>query len=336
MKKLIVLAVMLLMISGCGQKSVLEELGYEKEEITLIESLGEEATTLVESLAYNPEIVDIINAEGFLKDSLGDYLKMDSSLSIEDRIMIVNKGYFYDYYDQTVLDFMKTPFYIHSRLSRYLDFYAKESMDYRDVIEHVNADRDLIPYEEWQDANVDDGYLVLCNKYNSLGKYEPEDLVGIEERYGLHSTLRYEAYENFKDMCDDMANLGLNIWATSAYRSYNKQLSNYNNYLTYDSVAEVDSYCARPGFSEHQTGLVVDVITPGGDLGSFQYSNEYQWMKDHSYEYGFILRYPEDKEDITGYVFESWHYRYVGKDVAKYIYDQDITLDEYHAYFIEK
>ena len=133
-----------------------------------------------------------------------------------------------------------------------------------------------------------------------------------------------------------MSNLGLNIWATSAFRSYDKQLSNYNHYLEQDSVAEVDSYCARAGFSEHQTGLVVDVIVPGGGLDDFQYTDEYQWLREHAHEYGFILRYPEDKENITGYIFESWHYRYVGEEAAKYIYEQGITFDEYHAYFIEK
>ena len=335
MKKFLVLAIALLLVSGCGKKSILEEKGYNEYEIALIENLGEDAVITLEELPYYANIEELISAEGFLSSSLADYITIDQSLSVDDCIMIVNKGYFTDSYSEETLALMKTPFYVHSRLERYLNYL--EGDNYRQTVELVNADADLKPYEEYQDSNLEDGYLVLCNKYNSLGEWAPDDCVDIESRYGLSSTLRYDAYEAFKDMADDMADLGLDIWITSAYRSYDKQESNYNYYLSLgDSVTEVDSYCARPGFSEHQTGLVVDVIKPGGDLGDFQYTEEYQWMKDHAHEYGFILRYPEDKEPVTGYVFESWHYRYVGEDVAKYIYEQNITLDEYHAYFIEK
>lgn len=334
MKKIILLLIMLISLTGCGKKTKLEELGYKKDEISIIESLGEDAVRIVENLPYRKDVVTIINTEGFLSDSLEDYLMIDDSLDIDDRIMIVNKKYYYDYYDEDVLNLMKTPFYIHSRLTRYLNCIDGEN--YRDTIEYVNADQDLKPYVEYQMSDISEDELVLCNKYYSLGEYKPNDLVNIESRYGLNSYLRDEAYEHFKDMCDDMSNLGLNIWATSAFRSYDKQLSNYNHYLEQDSVAEVDSYCARAGFSEHQTGLVVDVIVPGGGLDDFQYTDEYQWLREHAHEYGFILRYPEDKEDITGYIFESWHYRYVGEEVAKYIYEQGITFDEYHAYFIEK
>ena len=98
-----------------------------------------------------------------------------------------------------------------------------------------------------------------------------------------------------------------------------------------------DNISARAGFSEHQTGYAVDVgVQAKMSTGkAFKNTGEYKWMLENSYKYGYILRYPENKSDITGYGFEAWHYRYVGKDVALYIHEHDITFDEYYAFFIE-
>jgi len=102
-----------------------------------------------------------------------------------------------------------------------------------------------------------------------------------------------------------------------------------------DGVEEADTYSARPGFSEHQTGLTVDVDNAKLSYTDFDKTNEFKWMMENAHRFGFILRYPKDKEDITGYSYESWHYRYVGVDIATYIYEHNITLDEYYVRFIE-
>ena len=94
-------------------------------------------------------------------------------------------------------------------------------------------------------------------------------------------------------------------------------------------------YSARPGYSEHQTGLVIDIDNYNDDYENFDKTKEFEWMNNNSYKYGFILRYPKGKTDITGYDYESWHYRYVGKEIAKYIYENNITFDEYYAKFID-
>ena len=102
-----------------------------------------------------------------------------------------------------------------------------------------------------------------------------------------------------------------------------------------DGVEAADTYSARPGFSEHQLGYSID-LTNGESVPFEEFHNtkEYEWLKDNAYKYGFILRYPKDKEYITGYIFEPWHIRYVGYDIAKYIYENNITYEEYYAYFI--
>ena len=93
----------------------------------------------------------------------------------------------------------------------------------------------------------------------------------------------------------------------------------------------MDTYSARAGHSEHQTGLAIDVSSNNPDILSFEMSTSFKWMKEHAHEYGFILRYPKGKEDITGYMYEPWHYRYVGKEIATLLYQTGMTFDEYVA-----
>ena len=121
----------------------------------------------------------------------------------------------------------------------------------------------------------------------------------------------------------------------SSYRSYKDQDEIYKSFKTV-SLQYADSYAARPGFSEHQTGLALDITSlEHKSQKEFKESVEYKWLKDNCYKYGFILRYPENKEHITGYNTESWHFRYVGNEAAKIIHDENITFDEYYAYYIE-
>ena len=123
---------------------------------------------------------------------------------------------------------------------------------------------------------------------------------------------------------------GLNIWISSGYRSYWDQNYIYNNYVSRDGQAAADRYSARAGHSEHQTGLAFDLNSIDD---SFTYTEEGKWTKDHCYNYGLILRYPQGKESITGYMHESWHFRYVGVELATKLYNNGdwITLEEYYG-----
>jgi len=132
-----------------------------------------------------------------------------------------------------------------------------------------------------------------------------------------------------------MKSIGLNIKAISTYRSYNTQQDLYNRYVKKDGEEEADTYSARPGHSEHQTGLAIDAYNITHSYLNFDQTNEYAWLKNNAHQYGFIIRYPEGKEYITGYMYEPWHFRYVGEEIASYIYYNNITFDEYYAKFID-
>lgn len=122
------------------------------------------------------------------------------------------------------------------------------------------------------------------------------------------------------------AEQNLKMWVCSGFRSYTVQKNLYNSYVRRDGAKAADRYSARPGYSEHQTGLAFDI-----NYADYRFKNtaEAKWLAANAYKYGFILRYPEGKESITGYMYEPWHYRYVGVESAKKIFDSGLTLEEY-------
>ena len=207
-----------------------------------------------------------------------------------------------------------------------------KNISLENVVKIVNLNLDYAFYEKCEDALNLDTDLVLVNKYYRLNEnYVPKNLEKIDYEYtsGLDIYANKEAIKHFIDMSIDASTIGLIIKTMSAYRTFEYQKNLYNKYLATEEATIVDTYSARAGHSEHQTGLAFDIYNVKKSYNDFGSTDEYKWIKDNAYRYGFILRYEKDKEYITGYKFEPWHIRYVGIDVAKYIYDNDITLEEY-------
>ena len=196
---------------------------------------------------------------------------------------------------------------------------------------------DLEPYKDIVKARNLNKPTILVNKYYYLeDDYVPDNLEKISTMYALSGMrLVDEAREAFEEMAKDASKQNLNIIAMSTYRSYNYQIGLYNRYVKADGEEKADTYSGRPGHSEHQTGLAVDVYNKKENYTNFGNTKEFDWMKKHAHEYGFILRFPKDKENETGYTYESWHYRYVGKNAAKYIKENNISFEEYYATIIK-
>lgn len=191
-------------------------------------------------------------------------------------------------------------------------------------------------YKKVKDIKNPDSLMVLVNKLNRLqSNYVPHDLEQISLNYATNNKfLRKEAKENFEKLSSDAKKIGYSIIAVSAYRDYDYQENLFNNYVKEKGENYALKCSAKAGHSEHQTGLSVDVMGSNNDYDQFEKSKEFDWMKNNSYKYGFILRYPKGKEYITGFKYEPWHYRYVGKDVASIIYTEGITLEEYYKKYI--
>ena len=174
-------------------------------------------------------------------------------------------------------------------------------------------------------------YDFLVNKNNKLtNDYIPNDLEPIDIMYSCKDKyLRRDARINFENMAKTAKKEDFNIIAVSTYRSYEYQEKLYNNYVFDKSFYYADMASARAGHSEHQTGLAVDVANESLDYDNFESTKEFIWMKNNAHKYGFILRYPKGNFHITGFKYEPWHYRYVGIEVATYIYENNLTLEEY-------
>ena len=159
-----------------------------------------------------------------------------------------------------------------------------------------------------------------------------DGIVIANKSYGLPSNfgngLTTETVTAFNTMINTAAIEGINLYQVSGYRSYYDQQYIYNNYVKRDGQAEADRYSARAGHSEHQTGMAIDVNSL---YQSFENTSEGIWLNNNCYKYGFIIRYPKGKEEITGYMFEPWHIRYVGTDLATKLYNNGnwITIEEY-------
>lgn len=232
----------------------------------------------------------------------------------------------------------KYSFFKPENQTRYQTFQEKnKNLKEIDVITRVNLNLDLPFYTNTQEAKYLNTPKVLVNKYNYLpSTYIPNNLEEIENYANGTRLLVHEAREKFEQLCRDAKQENLNIRAISSYRSYEYQKNLYDKYKEQDGIEKADTYSARPGFSEHQTGLVVDVDNIQKGFENFGTTEEFKWMQENAHKYGFILRYPKGKEDITGYDYEAWHYRYVGEEIATAINEKNLTFDEYYARFMDK
>lgn len=173
------------------------------------------------------------------------------------------------------------------------------------------------------------GYLIVNKTYPLTSTWKPSNTFKTVPSDGFaREPLNNEAYENWKQMKSDAAALGLNLWAQSGYRSYDYQNDLYNGYVKRKGKAAADTFSARPGHSEHQSGLAFDLNTIDS---SFKNTDEGKWVAKNAYLYGYILRYPEGKTNETGYIYEPWHIRYVGKELATALYNGGdwITMENY-------
>ncbi|TVY01920.1 M15 family metallopeptidase [Paenibacillus cremeus] len=186
-------------------------------------------------------------------------------------------------------------------------------------------------------ANPTDRAVLVNKQFKLPDHYNPSDLVEPNVAFTFKEHLekrkmRKEAAGALEKLFAGAKADGLPLVGVSAYRSYETQTTVYKNYVKQDGEEAANKYSAKPGQSEHQTGLAIDVSGSNGKCAAedcFGETKEAKWLEQHAPEYGFIIRYPKGKEDITGYQYEPWHLRYVGTEMAKDIAKKNVTLEEY-------
>jgi D-alanyl-D-alanine carboxypeptidase len=222
--------------------------------------------------------------------------------------------------------------YIEDNHDRYIEYFKKyPDTSALDAMTYVNIGIDKEYYTNVTDIANPASSLAICNKYNKL----PSDYVpkGYEDISLKTTALRGKAGDAYNEMVDAAKNDGLYLYSISSYRSYKYHEDRYNEKVRARGQADVDKTNARPGYSEHQTGLAADFISLDE---SFANTEEGKWLAKNAYKFGFILRYPEGKEKITGYDYEPWHFRYVGIKMATVIQQTGLTYDEFYARHIKK
>lgn len=275
-------------------------LGYSSKDINAIYNKIPDSVNIIIDSKYNKDIINIMNLSYFKIDNLKRYLDYD--------IMEV----------KSIYDISN----------------IKKDFNYEDVVAIGNANLDKEYYSSDNLISNEDASKidVLVNKYHKLDEnYEPSDLTIIDSKYASGTQkLRKEAQIKFEEMASDMAKENLKIYAGSTYRSYTYQKGLYDRYVKKDGFAAAETYSARSGYSEHQLGLAVDIVNDKWDYLS-ENDKEYDYLVKNSYKYGFILRYPRGSEYITGYMFEDWHFRYLGIELATKVFNSGLTYDEYIA-----
>lgn len=223
--------------------------------------------------------------------------------------------------------------YIERYYKRYA-IYRKNHSDLSDdtIITYVNIGLDKEDYVDAEKTNIDDGLLMIVNKHNTISNdYVPKTKV-----YGtLEAELAEEMIADFEAMvkAGKENNPPSNLYPIRAYTTYDEQRAIFDMSVIDNGEEKTLKTVPKPGYSEYQTGLDVNI---SGVSENFERTREYRFLKEHAYEYGFILRYPKGKEKITGFQYEPYHWRYVGKDVAKIMHDKNLTFEEYYATYVLK
>jgi len=280
--------------------------------------------------------IEKINSNEYKLEELGyseKDIKIITELKQNEIEVILTKDY-----STVIPKLIKEKYFLFKNLDLYLEYFIdNNSDDLEHIIAIVNVKSNYDHYDTDVVTNTDitKENLLLVNKYTKLSEdYVPENITNIPLSYAFEGNqTTEEVLSAFKSMATAAKKEDLTLIVNSSYRDYQSQEEVWKNYEDAYGEEYADSIAARPGFSEHQTGLALDIITYGANKNTFEETDEFKWLEKNAHKYGFILRYPKGKEDITGYEYESWHYRYVGATAATEIKKLDITFDEYYAYY---
>lgn len=366
-KKVLILIIIIILILSLVYILLPKNYGYNKKAIEVFKE-NDLYEQIKEKKIYSKTLEEAINQNSFNKEYFLEYLDIkyiDDKDFISNINKLLNLGYsskdinaIYEKipnsvsiistskYNKDIINIMNLSYFKIDNLKRYLDYdimeiksiydisNIKKDFNYEDVVTYVNANLDKEYYSSDNLISNEDASKidVLVNKYHKLDEnYEPSDLTIIDSKYASGTQkLRKEAQIKFEEMASDMAKENLKIYAGSTYRSYTYQKGLYDRYVKKDGFAAAETYSARSGYSEHQLGLAVDIVNDKWDYLS-ENDKEYDYLVKNSYKYGFILRYPRGSEYVTGYMFEDWHFRYLGIELATKVFNSGLTYDEYIA-----
>lgn len=274
-----------------------------------------------ESIEYKLEVV------GYSETDV-EYIKTNFDSSEISHLLSIK-------YSNKMISLSKEKYFRFDKLDDYLKYYKNNtSLSSKDVILKINTHTNLDFYEEIYEADTNKNELVLVNKFYKLDEtYEPTDLAEVSSKYAYSGKKVSESIvESLTSMLDDAKEAGYKLVVTQGYRSYEEQETAYENYKNKNGESLADTFVSRPGHSDYQTGLSLDIEPYNKVISDPETNEEHIWLLANAHKYGFILRYPNGVSEITGFGYYPWRFRYVGVQAATNIYSNNITFEEYYGY----
>ena len=328
MKKYIVILLAAILLTGCGKiedEPVVATL--PSESITQVETLIQTEATAPETYAELPEITDETKTEAAVEVG-GDVEEENETVNVESITLT-----FYEVTLQIGQSKMPIVTMFPDNVSDKSEIWTTTddtiaSVDGLGNIKALAEGNCVITVTSVQNPDVSASVAVTVTSGPQLTYID--GILIANKTYALPPDyapgVNPEAEDAFYKMQAEAHDLGLTLYISSGYRSYDYQAGLYQRYVDRSGKAEADRYSARPGHSEHQTGLAFDLNTISNE---FKDTDEGKWVAENCHKYGFIIRYPEEKESVTGYMYEPWHIRYLGVDTATAVYESGLCLEEY-------
>jgi D-alanyl-D-alanine carboxypeptidase len=240
-------------------------------------------------------------------------------------------------YNEHILKFMDEKYYIHSKLNEYLEYKNNnKKSEYSDIVALVNVEMHIDWLDNMKDTDTSKNELMLVNRVYGLSEdFVPADLVDVPSEYAYSGKkLSQKVLDEVIKLIDSGKNNGYTFVISDGYRSYEEQKDIYDSYADFYGMSETDTFVARPGHSEYQTGMSFDLKPYNKVIDDVSSNEEYLWLRENAYKYGFIFRFEKEDKHLTGFSENSWRLRYVGKEAASVMRDEDICFEEYYAYYV--
>ena len=300
-----------------NEKLLLKIIGYNDKEISIIyDKLNQNQIKKLTKISYVVDLEKAIVSNEYQEKYFDEYIKrLKNGQNIKTIELELNEH---------TNNLRKEKYYIEYNLEEYLSYLKNNNTSYEDTIAIVNANKNF----------KNETNAIIVNKNNPILNVD-FNLIKVNKKYSQRITyIEENTYKAFLMMANDALKDGVYIKIDNAYISYDTQADKYSSYINDTKISNNITKIEKEGYSEHQLGIALDLYVSKNE-GTYDSINDYEWLKNNSYKYGFILRYPIGKENITGYFHQEEHYTYVGKEISQYIYENHITYDEYYAYYID-
>lgn len=240
-------------------------------------------------------------------------------------------------YNEHILGLMEEKYFKFSKLDQYLEYKEKnKKKPYNEIVQTVNVEMHIDWLDNQKETDTSKNELMIVNRIYGLKEdYVPEDIIDVPVKYAYAGKkLKNSVFQEVVKLIEEGKKYNYNFVVSDGYRSYEEQKSIYDSYVDRIGISETDEFVARPGHSEHQSGLILELKPYNKVISDVGTNEEYLWLRENAHKFGFIFRYSEEHKKLTGFNAFTWKLRYVGVEAATIIYNEGLSFEEYYAYYV--